>query len=177
MTDTQKQVRHTMGELHHMPLVRTRREILAARKAAILDAIAGKALTIHDIAASLEIPPVSTWRCVEQLHSADLVHIAGWERTTGAQPAQYTAGPGRDARKPPPLSVARRSARKVKKRAQDPERQLEYDAKQRARYLAQHVGKVRRDPLQVALFGPAAVEAANDQSAGAGAFAAMLRQA
>lgn len=55
----------------------------------------------------------TVWRWVRQMMDADPreAHIGRWERTIGASAPVYVKGPGKDAKRPKPFTIAQLSAR------------------------------------------------------------------
>lgn len=115
----------------------------------VLEALPGTPAQIME-RTGLSAGTVSRW--VTDLRNAGQAHIGKWTRTRGVFLSTIHAGPGRDAKKPKPLTSAqltRNSRQRMRKSGEWTDRM----AKDRARYWRKKAPK--RDPLTAALFGAA----------------------
>lgn len=117
----------------------------------IRDALPGDRKTLQ---ARTGLPPTTVWKLVDQLHTAEEIHIESWEPGTGPRPdvPTYALGRAEDA---PNENIGRRAAAHA---ARKEARALEVAASAalREQQLRQkRAAPVRRDPMIEALFGPA----------------------
>jgi len=137
------------------PLTAYRMELVAA-------ALADGPLCVHDLAPKIFLCYGHTWRLLKDMHEAGMVHVAKWPKRGTRRiyrVAAYAFGPGKDAKKPGPLTGAKKQARcRAKMRADDDRYDL-HKAKDRAAKR-----KPRRDPLITAMFGAPAGRAVEGAS-------------
>lgn len=132
----------------------SRAAIAQARIAAILAMLAEGPADAEDIRERVGISPVSLWRILGGLRGTRLVHVRQVRPQARARPrAVYILGPGPEPAPLAPRSNARLSREYRARRGADPEKQMEYDKRQRARYHDTERAAPKRDPLTVALFG------------------------
>lgn len=140
----------------NMTLERNPSQVKVAR---LLEAMRTTPMHSRQVSELLFINMCSAARYLRRMHGNGLIHISAWTRVgNGASPvAVYSAGYGRDARRPKPVTAdpsayERKRYQRMKK---DPEAYAVFLSKARTRMREAHARKhgQKRDPLVAALFG------------------------
>lgn len=111
-------------------------------------------LSAKEVAAMAGVNAATMRRHIDMLHNVGLVHIGRWTRVKHVYEMLWRLGPGIDAPKPAPMTVAQRNAKRALLVKIDPDA-AESQRIAHRRYHVRTKLKPKRDPLVAALFGDA----------------------
>ena len=129
---------------------------LTARRLKLIEAaIKEQGMTYKEIADATFASPAYILRLMRDLRLAGYVHIAGWKLCTNNHAALYVWGPGRNARRPKPMTGTEGQRAYRERIRKDPERNEFFLAKMRAKDRARAASKRPQTPFSALFMGGA----------------------